>query len=206
MKNGKKQEIYVIWIDEAGRWPLAWPLVMCGILSLSKQWNQIINQCYDSKQTKETERERLFELLLWAKSSWYLDFYTAVIDANTIDLILMRGTLRVAAKEISEYFSKRYWATITFQIDWKHDFDLRKYQFIVNTFIKWDSLIPLISAASIIAKVTRDRLMVKLDPVYPLYGFSTHKWYWTKKHCDSITMHGLSDIHRKSFCGRFLLP
>lgn len=177
---------------------------MCGILSLSKKWNQIINQCYDSKQTKEIERERLFELLLWAKNSWDLDFYASIIDAKIIDLVLMRGALRLAAKEISQYMLSKYWPKIIFQIDGKHDFDLRKYHFTVETFIKWDSLIPLISAASIIAKVTRDKIMVEFDTIYPVYGFAKHKWYWTKKHCEAITVHGLSDIHRESFCWRFL--
>ena len=66
-------------------------------------------------------------------------------------------------------------------------------------------LVPLISLASIVAKVRRDRLMVRLARKYPLYGFEGHKGYGTRAHRESIAEHGLSDVHRTSYCGRISL-
>ncbi|MEK7085166.1 MAG: hypothetical protein AAB904_01410, partial [Patescibacteria group bacterium] len=77
-------------------------------------------------------------------------------------------------------------------------------EFRQKTVIKGDEKIPVIAAASIVAKVTRDRAMIRLAKKFPQYGFETHKGYGTRFHCGQIKAHGLSAIHRRSFCKKLL--
>jgi len=167
-------------IDEAGRGPLAGPLVMAGVV-LKKP----IEGLDDSKRLSEKRREALYESIV-EKSEWHI----VVFDAQTIDERGISACLIAGLKEIM--------ATITaeaYLFDGNTTFGLPGLQ----CRIKADADIAQVSAASILAKVTRDRIMLEMAKRYPGYGFEAHKGYGTKAHIAAIEKLGLSPIHRRTF-------
>lgn len=188
-----------IYIDEAGRGPLAGPVYVGLIL-----WNKIakakeFKSFKDSKKLSEKQREVLFAQL---EQSDIVRSY-GKSSARYIDTHGIVWAIRHAiAQGVKRLFPKPDWSDITLHIDGNTDFGLRKKfpWLTVHTYIKWDDRIPAISAASIIAKVSRDREMLQLDKKYSLYGFAKHKGYGTQQHRTMIATHWLSSIHRKSFC------
>ncbi len=188
-----------IYIDEAGRGPLAGP-VYVGLILWNKSGKAKEFKSYkDSKKLSERQRETLFAQLeqsnilrSYGKSS------AAYIDKNGI-VSAIRWAIVQGVKRL---ILKPDWSTITLHIDGNTDFGLRKkFPWItICTYIKGDDRIPAISAASIIAKVSRDREMLKLDKEHSSYGFAQHKGYGTQQHRIMIATHWLSSIHRKSFC------
>lgn len=191
--------MFHIYIDEAGRWPLAWP-VYVWLVVWKKSFKDTKFQGFrDSKKLSEKQREILFTQL---KQSDILRSYgkssAAYIDKNGI----VSAIRHAIVQGVKRLILKPEWSTITLHIDGNTDFGLRKKfpWLTVCTYIKWDDCIPAMSAASIIAKVSRDREMIKLDTKYPPYGFAKHKWYGTQQHRDAIAYHGLSREHRETFC------
>jgi ribonuclease HII len=188
-----------IYIDEAGRWPLAGPVYVGLIL-----WNKSVKakefkNFKDSKKLSEKQRETLFAQL---KQSDIIRSY-GKSSARYIDMHGIVWAIRHAIVQgVKRLFPKPDWSDITLHIDGNTDFGLRKKfpWLTVCTYIKGDDRIPVISAASIIAKVSRDREMLKLDKKYSLYWFAQHKGYGTQQHRTMIATHGLSFVHRKSFC------
>jgi ribonuclease HII len=174
-------------IDEAGRGPLAGPLVMAGVI-LKKP----IDGLNDSKKLSEKKREELFEIITQNSNYHIVRFSAAQIDELGLSACLAAG-LREIMSAIGEA-DYLYDGNSTFGVSG------------LRTMVKADATIPEVSAASILAKVTRDREMQDLDPLYPLYGFAEHKGYGTHTHVQAIKMHGYSDIHRKSFKLKSLQP
>ena len=167
-------------IDEAGRGPIAGALVMAGVI-LHKE----IPGLNDSKVLSEKKREHLFPVIL-ENSSYHISHFSAQdIDEQGISACLAQGLKEIMQNLHSE----------DFLFDGNSSFGVSG----LRTMIKADAKVPEVSAASILAKVTRDREMVEFAKKFPHYGFEGHKGYGTKAHVDAIKTHGYCDIHRRSF-------
>ncbi len=167
-------------IDEAGRGALAGPLVVAGVILHEK-----IDGLDDSKKLTEAKREALYEKIV-RKSDYEIVF----TDNETID----RVGLSVAIADAIEQIIARLNPQIAI-MDGNTNFGILGVQAVV----KADSKVPEVSAASILAKVSRDRYMVQLDNRYNVYGFKEHKGYGTRNHIEAIRKNGRSDLHRHSF-------
>lgn len=191
LRNEKRLQkegwIKIAGVDEAGRGPLAGPVVAAACILPAKVYFRGLN---DSKQVKLEERERLFEDLT-AHSG--VKFGIGIEEVETIDRVNIFQASVLAMKkaianlpEIPDYLL----------IDGKH---LPVFDIPAEAIISGDAKSASIAAASILAKVTRDRIMVALDAKWPQYGFAKHKGYATLEHRKAIKKWGLSPIHRKSF-------
>lgn len=173
-------------IDEAGRGPLAGPLCVAGVVFKNDISNlEDFNLINDSKKMSHKQRERLFEKI--TENSFFHIVLTSNkdIDKFGISLCIKNSILNIMDNLPSN----------NYLIDGNHSFGIKN----VNNLIKADSLIKEVSAASILAKVTRDRFMEKISKSYPLYLFDQHKGYGTKLHLEMIKKYGKSDIHRLSY-------
>jgi len=176
----KGEHFMLCGIDEAGRGCLAGPLVVAGVIL-----HEPVEGLNDSKKLTEKRREKLFEEIV-TKSAYKIVF----TDNKTIDDI---GLSKAIAKSIEKIIQ-----TLNPQMtimDGNTNFGILGVQAV----IKADSKVPEVSAASILAKVSRDRYMVEMDSQYPQYGFKGHKGYGTKSHIEAIREYGRSDLHRFSF-------
>lgn len=183
---------YIAGIDEAGRGPLAGPVVAAAVI-LPKDC--LIEGVNDSKKLSESKREKLYTEITEKAIAWGV----GVVDNNTIDELNILNATRRAMHTAVE----------TLQV--KPDYILIDAEKKVDTngipylpIIKGDALSISIAAASIIAKVTRDRMMYEYDEIFPMYGFGKHKGYGTKAHIEAIKENGICIIHRKSFCEKFI--
>jgi ribonuclease HII len=167
-------------IDEAGRGPIAGPLVMAGVVL-----KYDIKGLRDSKKLSEKKREILYDEII-AKSEYKIvEVSNKIIDEKGLSF-----AINYALNEIVYSLkAKRY------IFDGNSKFGVE----ILETMIKGDDKVPAISAASILAKVTRDRFMKKIAKYYLNYSFAKHKGYITKQHIEEIKKYGYSDIHRKSY-------
>lgn len=168
-------------IDEAGRGCLAGPLVVAGVELLES-----IEGLFDSKQLSEKKREELFEIIT-QKSRYKILFF----DNDIIDEKGLSFCLGSAISQIKESLKN----CNSFLMDGNSSFGVQG----VKTMIKADTKIPQVSAASILAKVSRDHYMYEKASEYPQYSFTKHKGYGTALHVKQIKEHGYSDLHRKSF-------
>lgn len=167
-------------IDEAGRGPLAGSLYFAGCVLKDE-----IKGLNDSKKLTEKRREELF-LEIVENSSHYIVKHSAKdIDEMGLSACIKRSLLEI--KESLEADIYLYDGNSRFGVDG------------LQTLVKADAQIPEVMAASIIAKVLRDREMIELDAKYPRYGFAAHKGYGTAKHIEMIQKYGLCEIHRESF-------
>lgn len=187
---------YLIGIDEAGRGPLAGP-VSVGVVKVLVEFDWgLIPGVGDSKEIKEGKREGIFrraQELRWHRE---LDFAVAMVGASVID---EKGIV-FAINTAIERCLKRLELNpddCFIQLDGSLKVPLMYAQ---ETIIKGDSLIPAIGLASICAKVTRDRFMVRAAQRYVQYGFAEHKGYGTKFHRAAIAKYGKCPIHRSTFC------
>lgn len=179
---------YIAGVDEVGRGPLNGPVVTaCCIIDDNLDLTGIT----DSKKISEKKREQLYEYIIsncvaysiGECSSQEIDQYN-ILEATKI-------AMQRAVKELQKKVPVDY---VLVDGNMKIDFNL-PYQSIVKGDLKSAS----ISAASIIAKVTRDRMMIELDKKYPMYGYKLHKGYPTKKHLEAIKKYGLIDGYRLSY-------
>ena len=169
-------------IDEAGRGPLAGPLVVAGVI-LEKE----ILGLNDSKVLSEKKREKLFDEIK-EKSKYHIVFKSAKeIDDFGISFCLKSSILEIMEK-LQEFSNN-------FLMDGNTNFGIENLQ----KEIKADAKYAQVSAASILAKVSRDRFMDEISPLYANYNFHKHKGYGTKAHIEAIREFGRSDIHRFSF-------
>lgn len=169
-------------IDEAGRGPLAGPLVVAGVIL-----NKNIKSLNDSKVLSEKKREKLFDEVK-DNSSYHIVF----TDAKTLDEKGLSACLKNSIKEIMKKLEKK---ADTFLMDGNTSFGIQTLQHK----IKADATVPEVSAASILAKVSRDRYMYEIASKYPQYNFDKHKGYGTKAHVEKIKELGRCEEHRVSF-------
>ncbi|OGE64536.1 ribonuclease HII [Candidatus Daviesbacteria bacterium RIFCSPLOWO2_02_FULL_36_8] len=175
-------------IDEVGRGSFAGP-VCVGAVIFPKNC-ELLNGVADSKLLKPKERERLDKLIKISAISWFI----SEINVSVINKVGIGKATQIAFRKAVKSLDKKPDFVLIDAFYIKHL--NRKRQKAVK---EGDSICASISAASIIAKVYRDKLMEKLSKKYPKYGFSKHKGYGTKLHQDMIKKYGLSRIHRKSF-------
>lgn len=179
---------YIAGVDEVGRGPFAGPVV-CAAVILPLEKKNLIEGIDDSKKLKEGERERLAELI----KERAIAYKICEVDNKTIDRINILQATKLCMKQAVEGLAVE--PDVVF-VDGNFKIDISMPQ---QTLIKGDALSYSIGAASILAKVYRDRLMCEFDKIYPQYGFAQHKGYGTKMHRDAIREYGLCEIHRRTF-------
>ena len=177
-------------MDEAGRGPLAGPVVAAAVIM---PLDDIIEGVDDSKKVSERNRERLFEEIIHRAIAYKI----CLADEKVIDEINILNATKKAMTECVQGLSVRPDIVLV---------DAVKLALEVPTkaIIKGDALSYSIAAASILAKVYRDRLMREYDLLYPAYGFAKHKGYGTKDHIDALRSVGPCPIHRRSFITHFV--
>tara|TARA_Y100000590_G_scaffold81865_1_gene91145 strand:- start:1 stop:609 length:609 start_codon:yes stop_codon:yes gene_type:complete len=175
-------------IDEAGRGPLAGPVVAAAVILLSKI---NIPELNDSKKLSPKKREELFPKI----QEMSVAYSVTVIDQGVIDEINILQATRLAMKKAVETLKITPGLLL---IDGNQKIDSNLNQWAI---VKGDSRSLTIAAASVLAKVTRDRIMDDYHKLYPQYGFDRHKGYGTKLHRNLIQEHGPCPIHRKTFKG-----
>lgn len=179
-------------IDEAGRGPLAGPVVAGAVILPEGCLLEGVN---DSKKVSEKKREKLYDVITENAVAWAV----GIVDNKVIDEINILNATRRAMKMAIEGLSVKPNYIL---IDAEKKVDTNGIPYL--PIIKGDALSISIAAASIIAKVTRDRMMREYAKVYPQYDFSKHKGYGTKAHIEAIQKYGLCDIHRKTFTTHFI--
>ena len=173
-------------VDEAGRGPLAGPVVAAAVV-FPKEF--IIGGVDDSKKCTAKQREELFKLIM----EQAISVGVGIVDHEVIDRInILQATILAMRKSIDNMNIQPEFAIIDGN-SFKHE--TLRFQNIIGG----DAKSFTIAAASIVAKVTRDRLMCELDIRFPQYGFGRHKGYGTRQHIEAIRTLGLCEIHRRSF-------
>lgn len=173
-------------IDEAGRGPLAGPVVAAAVIFAPEFFIPEVN---DSKQLTGEERELLYPLIM----SGALSVGVGIVDHRTIDEV---NILNATFKAMHQAIRQLVVPPAHLLIDGNRFADIG---IPYTTIIEGDSLSFSIAAASIIAKVTRDRMMLEFDKKYPGYGFDSNKGYATREHREAIARLGFCEIHRRSF-------
>ena len=177
-------------VDEAGRGPLAGPVCAAAVILPP---NLMIPGLNDSKKLTDKKRRELFPLI----KEQAIAFGIAFADHTEIDTVnILQATYLAMERAIQQLRVKPEYALI--DGNRAKDFGLP-----VKTVVKGDSLSANIAAASVLAKVTRDDLMLEMAETYPDYGFEIHKGYGTKAHYEALRKHGASPIHRQSFLKKF---
>lgn len=183
---------YIAGIDEAGRGPLAGPVVVACVILPE---NSMIEGVNDSKKVSESKREKLYDLITQEAISYGI----GIIYQEEIDEInILQATKKAVTKAIKQMKIKPN----IIMVDALNGIDTMGIPY--KSIIKGDAKCYSIAAASIIAKVTRDRIMREWDKVYPEYGFASHKGYGTAKHIAAIKEFGPCPIHRRSFISKFI--
>ncbi len=175
----------MIGIDEAGRGPIAGPLVVAGVV-FSKDYDH--DEIYDSKKLSEKKRERLFEEII--QDALY--YKIIIVDPERIDHLNIYRATQQAMNDIAE-------SAECFQRVVTDAMPLPDCSKKVDALIKGDQKSVSVAAASILAKVTRDRIMLEYDKQYPEYGFAKHKGYPTKAHLEALEKYGVLPFYRKTY-------
>jgi ribonuclease HII len=173
-------------VDEAGRGPLAGPVVAAAVVFPK---GLLIDGVDDSKKLTEKRRESLFPLI----KAQALGVGIGIVQHDVIDRINIYQASILAMRKALDDLRERPHFVVADGNSFSHD------TLSFENIIDGDAKVFTIAAASIIAKVTRDRMMREYDIVYPSYGFAQHKGYGTKQHLDAIRQYGLCEIHRRSF-------
>lgn len=179
-------------VDEAGRGPLAGPVAAAAVILPD---NCMIEGLNDSKKLTEKKREALFPIIQEQAVAWSV----GLASEKEIDEINILQATFLAMKRAIEGLSVKPDCVLIDgnRLPSKLDMEAR-------AIVKGDSKSASIAAASVLAKVTRDRMLEELDKEYPEYGFAKHKGYPTKAHYEAIEKYGILDIHRRSFLKKYL--
>ena len=205
----KKAQKFLVGIDEVGRGPLAGPVAV-GVLIVREGFDFTTNDLKgvrDSKKILESKRKEIFVKIKKLQQQGELDFVVNFVSEKQIDKVGIAAAIKMALErglnEIMKGMSGKRLADYQIYLDG----GLKAPVEFVNqqTVIKGDDKIKVISAASIVAKVTRDRRMRVWAKKYPQYGFDKHKGYGTAEHRRAIKTHGLCPIHRRSFCKKWIV-
>jgi len=195
-----KKPMYIIGVDEVGRGPLAGPVTVCATIVPRRFVFGRANsdRPNDSKKLSIRKREEWF---LYAEEHPKIFYATASVSPSVIDRIGISCATMLAVERSLKKLSST----------WSPGLQVEEVEVLLDgllhapakykqkTIIKGDEIEPIISLASIIAKVTRDKYMTNLAKKYPEYGFEKHKGYGTREHYKNIKKYGISDVHRKSF-------
>ena len=178
---------YVCGIDEAGRGPLAGPVVVAAVIMPKDSMIEGVN---DSKKVSEKKREKLYDLI----TEEAIAYGVGIVDEKEIDRINILNATKAGLTEAVKSLKQKPDVIL---VDALTNIDTEGIQY--RSIIKGDAKSYNIAAASIIAKVTRDRIMRERDKIYPQYGFEKHKGYGTAAHIAAIKENGLCPLHRLSF-------
>ncbi len=181
----KKGYKYIAGTDEAGRGPMAGPLVVAAVI-LPNGYR--LDKLDDSKKLTSKTRDELYDIIMRDA----LEVKVEIISVEDVDKL----NVYMASKKGMTDCVLKFKLPVDFVLTDCMKLDI-EIPFL--DLVKGDSKSASIAAASIIAKVTRDRIMDKLDEEYPQYGFKKHKGYVTKYHLEMLEKYGVSDVHRKSF-------
>lgn len=177
-------------VDEAGRGPLAGPVVAAAVILPE---NCVLEGLNDSKKLSEKKREALYDAICQATSSYAI----AMVDHTVIDQInILQATYQAMQQAIAGLSIAADYALIDGN-------RAPKLDIACECVVGGDAKSASIAAASILAKVTRDRYMMEMDTQYPAYAFGKHKGYGTKAHYEAILKYGSCPIHRKTFLKKF---
>ena len=193
IENELKEKGYktIAGIDEAGRGPLCGPVVAACVILKEDAYIEGLN---DSKKLTEKKREALYDVIIQNSVAWGV----GISDVDIIEEVNILNATKIAMKTALE------------SLEVKPDYVLIDGNQLINTDIAEEAVVSgdskslSIAAASVIAKVTRDRMIIEQDKLYPEYGFAKHKGYGTKAHIEAIKKYGLCKIHRPSFCKKFI--
>ncbi|MBE7030347.1 MAG: ribonuclease HII [Ruminococcaceae bacterium] len=179
---------YIAGVDEAGRGPLAGAVFAAAVIF---EPGVIIEGINDSKKLSEKKREQLFDVICERAAAYAI----VSVDEAEIDRInILNASIKAFGMALNQLSIKPDFALI--DGNRAHDIPVP-----YETVVKGDALSQSIAAASILAKVSRDRYIVEMDSVYPQYGFAKHKGYPSKAHREAIEQFGPCPIHRKTFRG-----
>jgi ribonuclease HII len=188
-KEGYK---YVVGLDEAGRGPLAGPVVAGAVVILGE--DQVVSDVRDSKKMSEKKRELAFVEIQKISSACGV----GVVSASEIDTLGIQRAVQKAMMMAMEIVESKLGSKIDFVIaDGENILSIPRYK--MKKMNKGDLLHYSISAGSVLAKVTRDHIMYDYAKRFPEYGFDSHVGYGTKKHIEALEKFGACDIHRRSF-------
>lgn len=186
---------YVVGIDEAGRGPLAGPVAV-GAVKIPLNFNKnFFKSIQDSKKLSPGERELWFTLALEARKKGTLDFAVSLVSEKVIDRKGISYAIRLGIKRSLAALG------VTGDSQVFLDGGIKAPEKFIHqlTVVKGDEKIPVISLASIVAKVIRDKRMVMLSKKFPEFNFHMHKGYGTRMHRLAIQKYGSTEVHRKSF-------
>ncbi|MEW6195234.1 MAG: ribonuclease HII [Bacteroidota bacterium] len=178
-------------VDEAGRGPIAGPVVAAAVIFDKKTFHKLVN---DSKKLNEKNREELYE---WIINSC-VSYGVSTIDHNEIDKInILQASLKAMKHAVMQLEPSPQLCLIDGNKSFQSNFNTK-------TIVKGDAKSFSIAAASIIAKVTRDRIMKQVSIEHPVYFWDHNKGYPTKAHIEAVKKHGITPLHRKTFLKRIL--
>jgi len=192
------QTQYIVGVDEVGRGPLAGPVAVCAAMVETSFDFSVFPYLNDSKKLSEKRREAIFDIAFSLQHEGALRFAVHYESAGVIDSMGIEGAIKralggaLASIETSPSHAQVF-------LDGRLK---APNEFQQETIIGGDGKVPIISLASVLAKVSRDRLMVEYCTQYPEYGFSGHKGYGTAAHISAIKERGTSPLHRKTFLSR----
>lgn len=178
-------------IDEAGRGPLAGPVCVASVIMPLEPEN-IIDGVNDSKKLSEKKRDILFDKIIEKAISYHVEF----VSEKVIDEINILNATKLGMKNCINGLSVKPQVVLIDAVKIESDV-------LTESIIKGDALSYSIACASILAKVSRDRLMLELDKKYPNYNFKKHKGYGTKEHIQNLKTFGACEIHRTTFIKNF---
>lgn len=178
-------------VDEAGRGPLAGPVCAAAVILPRDLEIEGLN---DSKKLSDKRRRALYDIITEKAVAYGI----AMVDERVIDEINILQATFLAMRQAVQQLSEKPALAL---VDGNREPDFGDIS--VKTIIKGDSLSANIAAASILAKVTRDRFMEQQDAIYPQYGFAVHKGYGTKAHYEALRQYGACPIHRRTFLKKF---
>ena len=213
---------YIVGIDEVGRGPLAGPVTVGVVVCESKLYTKLKKDKHlpplgkDSKKLTPESRQKYAQYL---KSLQQLIMSKTVFDIAVVHVsnkVIDEKGISWAIKHAMQKGLNRCIKKFS-QVSTSFSFDKEQFQILLDgglkaptefrkqkTIIKGDEKEKIIAWASILAKVSRDSLMIKVHKKFPEYAFHIHKGYGTQKHREAVTKYGLSEIHRRSFCGKFV--
>lgn len=182
---------YICGVDEAGRGPLCGPVVAAAVILPKDICIEGVN---DSKKLSEKKREKLYDDIM-ARA------LAVGVGMSDVDVIEKVNILNATKLAMIQAINDLQITPDYIIVDGNQKIDIT---IPLDTVIKGDAKSESIACASIIAKVTRDRMLIEYDKAYPEYGFSKHKGYGTKLHIEAIKKYGITPIHRPSFCKKFV--
>lgn len=196
MNSRFKKQKYIVGVDEVGRGSIAGPVAVGALVFYTEKAERYFYGIRDSKKLKPKEREEWYHKICKAREEGFLEFSVSFSAHSQID---KNGIMSAINQALERSLKKLFLEPKKVSVLLDGGLSAPAIYLHQKTIIKGDEKKRIIAAASIVAKVLRDKKMVQFSKAYPLYGFERHKGYGTELHLDAIRNHGISGIHRQSF-------